>query len=354
MMVDLPRRPREVALMYARTCNIACRHCGIESSPHNKSRMSLADARRYIVEAAAIPRFAKVTFTGGEPFLFQDDHAELIALCKQLGLHTRIVSNGFWAKHLERGLAVLSRMKEAGLSEINFSADRFHLEFMPSYVLRNALECARQLDFTRIVSFVTNSDTPPLDLLSTMYDLPRDQLVDLRPVADHPQQIEALRDRKIFVYAGGLIGLGRAAQHPDELRHFPVSFFPSQQPCGEVVNKPVIYPDGDFQACCCAGGKMKAFTVGNLHTSSLAELYAKMERRSQYQLINTYGPKELYEIIQRTRPDLKRGGKYTSICELCVRSTDGLTPEETDQIVDEAMLEKTLVALGVVSPALST
>ena len=344
-----PRSPdsyRECAIMFARTCNIACRHCGIESSPQNKDKMRIEDARRFIVEAATVPHFRKFTFTGGEPFLFQDELAEMLSLCNGLGLFTRAVTNGFWAKTRAKGMRVLSRMHKAGLNELNFSADKYHLEFLEPHILRNALDCARELDYTRIVSFVTNSDEPPLDDFSRMYGIPRDQLEDLRPLMDDLSVVEEMKRDKIFIFTGGLIGLGRAAEHPNELRYFPVGFFPTSQACGEVVNKPVIYPNGDFQACCCAGGKIKTFTVGNLHEEGLASLYEKMIARSQYQLINTYGPKELYKIIAKARPDLPRKGSYTSICEMCVRATDGLSPEEVDEIVDNALLERTLLAFG--------
>lgn len=345
--IQLAPKAREIAIMYARTCNIACRHCGIESHPRDKRRMTLEDARRCIVEAAAIPRFGKVTFTGGEPFLFQKDLEQLLGLCKALGLQTRVVSNGFWARKLERGEALLGRMRDAGLTEINFSADKFHLEFMPSQVLRNALECARRTGFTRIVSFVTNSDTPPLDLFSEMYDVPREAVADLREVLDTPGALERLKDDKVFVYAGGLIGLGRAAEHPEELRHFPIDTF-GPAPCGEVVNKPVIYPDGDFQACCCAGGKIKAFTVGNVKETSVAELYAQMERRAHYRFINEYGPRDLFDIVKRARPELPMQQCHTSICEVCVRATEHLAPQEVDDIVEAALAERTLAALGVI------
>jgi MoaA/NifB/PqqE/SkfB family radical SAM enzyme len=348
----LPPRAREIALMFARTCNIACRHCGIESSPRNKSRMTLEDAKRYLVEAAAIPHFGKVTFTGGEPFLFQDEHAALLALCKSFGLETRMVTNGFWARKLDRGLAVLGRMRDAGLTELNFSADKFHLEYMDAAVLRNGLECARRLGFPRIISFVTNADTPPLDLFSEMYGVPRETLVDLHSIVWSRDWLEDNKEDHVFVYAGGLIGLGRAAQHPEELRHFPVDSFP-KEPCGEVLNKPVIYPDGDFQACCCAGGKIRTFTVGNLKRESLADLYEKMEGRAQYRFINHYGPRDLFEIIARARPDRPRQACHTSICEVCVRATEGMCAEEIDDIVEAALAERTLAALGIVKSAAS-
>ena len=332
MLPYLHRRPREIALMFARTCNIVCRHCGIESSPWNRSRMKLEDAPGWIIEAAAIPDFHRVTFTGGEPFLFQDEHAELIGLCTRLGLTTRVVTNGFWASKLESGMRVLERMKEAGLGELNFSADKYHLEFLDAGTLRNALECARRMGYARIVSFVTNTDDPPLDDFSAMYGIPREQLLELRPLLAERQQdvIDELKEEKIFIFAGGLIGLGRAAEHPEELRYFPASSFPAQR-CQEVLNKPVIYPDGDFQACCCAGGKIKTFTVGNAHRESLADLFAAMSARSHYRMINSHGPKELYDCVRRARPDLPRSGEYTSVCELCVRATDGLTGEEVER-----------------------
>src|SRR3712207_7664087 len=53
----------------------------------------------------------------------------------------------------------------------------------------------------------------------------------------------------------------------------------AEDTCREVVNKPVIYPDGSFQACCCAGGKVGAFTVGNAFEEDIATLYDRSEER---------------------------------------------------------------------------
>ena len=156
-------RSREFALMLSRRCNIECRHCGIESHPRITDHMPLATAERLIREAAAIPDFGKVTFTGGEPFMRPDELEHLIGLCTELGLATRVVSNGFWARHLDKGMAMLGRMRRAGLTEINFSADRFHLEFLAAETLRNALACAHAHDLLRIVCFVCTGEHEPVD-----------------------------------------------------------------------------------------------------------------------------------------------------------------------------------------------
>jgi MoaA/NifB/PqqE/SkfB family radical SAM enzyme len=309
--------------------------------------MKIGDACRYIDEAAAIPGFRKVTFTGGERMMFQKEHIELLERCKNHGLDTRVVTNGFWAKKLDRGLELINRLKQAGLSEINFSADKFHLEFQDASVLRNALECARSAGFLRIVSFVSNSGIPPLDDFATMYGVPRADLIDLRQVMHSRNALEALRDEKIFVYFGGLIGLGRAAEYPEELHSVDLETFPNGVGCPEVINKPVIYPNGDFQACCCAGGKIMTFRVGSLQEHNLEAIFEKMHERSHWRFINVYGPKDLFDAVARARPDLPRKSRYGSICEVCVAATEGLAPDEVDDIADAESLSRMLLSLGV-------
>ena len=333
----------ELGLMFSQTCNITCRHCGILSSPHNKNKMRLDDARGWIMEAAHIANIKQINFTGGEPFLFQDELADLLQLSRSLGFGTRVVTNGFWARTFDSGMRVLSRMKEAGLCELNFSADSFHLEFLPAATLRNALECARQLDYCRIVSFVTNSDKEPLNDFCSLYGIQRcdvRQLIpsEIIPLLTNPETKREVKS-KILVYYGQLIGLGRATEYPKDLRWFPVEVQP-EGGCSEIVNKPVIYPDGDLQACCCAGGKVSPFTVGNLHRESLKTLIGRMFNRSHYRFIQTEGPKALFKLVAAIRPDLPRDHQYTSVCEMCVRAADGLCSSELDEIANHGPLKK--------------
>jgi len=341
--VDLERRPRELALMYSRRCNIACRHCGIESSPQVRGEMGMAAATRFIAESAAIPQFMKMTFTGGEPFIYQNEHLELLALCASLGLQTRIVTNGFWARDREKGLRLLERFKAAGLAELNFSADIFHLEFQKREILHNALSCAKELGFVRIVSFVTNDVTrPPLDQFADLYGFERSCLRDLRDYLDTPDVLAAAKDDYIFVYAGGLIALGRAAREVPEVLAFPVGMFPPNLACGEVVNKPVIYPDGAFQACCCAGGKIESFTVGNANSESIASLYATMERQARYRFVNSYGPVLLFRSVKEVNAALAAATSFSSICELCVRTFRAVDTDAIEAIAERELLRKTL------------
>jgi MoaA/NifB/PqqE/SkfB family radical SAM enzyme len=332
---------RELAIMFARTCNIACKHCGIESSPENKERMTLEQAESIIVSAASIPDFKKITFTGGEPLMFPKEHVHLLRLCRDLGLMTRIVTNGFWAKTPKRGRALLAELCEAGLTELNFSADAYHLEFQDKAILASALKLAAEVGLARIVSFVSNGSADPLSEFASLYDLPREKLLDLRKIPWDRREIDRLKDDHIFVFYGGLIGLGRAAMYPEILRYYPLDFFPFDAPCREIVDKPVVYPDGSFQACCCAGGKIGSFTVGNAFSEDLGELYDKMQKRPHFRLINTHGPRQLFDCVKAARPDLRLPREYTSICELCVRASQHLSAAEVDTIAEAYLWQET-------------
>src|SRR5438477_4692391 len=54
-------------------CNLACRHCFISCSPHNRSFgfLTLEDIRRRLEESVALG-VKEYYFTGGEPFLNRD------------------------------------------------------------------------------------------------------------------------------------------------------------------------------------------------------------------------------------------------------------------------------------------
>ena len=90
---------------------------------------------------------------------------------------------------------------------------------------------------------------------------------------------------------------------------------------------------------------MGAFTVGNAHRESIADLYDKMRARSHFRLINLEGPRRLHEVMKAARPDRDLPETYTSICELCVRSTQGVPTEEVENIVGDYMLKRLLDGL---------
>lgn len=344
--IDHAEGPVEIGIMYAHTCNIACRHCGILSSPHNHNRMSLQLAERCIREAAAIvPKPSTIVFTGGEPFLFVNEIEELIALCNELGLSTRVVTNGFWGQKPAIGRAILHRLRLAGLDALNFSADKYHLEFLEPSVLRNAIALAQEVGYVAIVNFVMNGPGDPVETFARLYSIPLDQIRPFREEElaqqSHTRSVPPEVYTKINLSHGRLIGLGRAAEYPDEHYLTPIESF-NLKGCSEVVNRPVIYPNGDLQACCCAGGKIEAFTVGNLITASLADLVEAMRKRSHFRFINTFGPRQLYQTLCAAKAGGQKDDLHASICDMCVAATRNMKGQEIDQILEQWVLGRLL------------
>jgi len=344
-MNTLARAPQELGIMYSRTCNIECRHCGIMSGPKNKEKMSFELAKSCIRQASEIGNgLDTVIFTGGEPFVHVADLERLVGFCNDLGLSARVVTNGFWAKNVERGRDILWRLRIAGLDTINFSADKYHLEHQDPKVLRNAIDIAREVGLVVIINFTVNTPGDPADEMAKLYGLERKDIrlfyddEELRNLIADPNTSADVFD-KIHLHPGRLVGLGRSAQYPEEHFLSPAGAF-IYSPCAEIANRPIIYPNGDLQACCCAGGTVGEFLIGNVHQYALSQLFDAMMERSHFRFINTFGPHQLFDVMRKHRQDHTMPDPLASICDMCVAATSGMDGQDIDTVLEHWLLSK--------------
>jgi len=104
--------PETINIHLTRTCNFGCRYCYADFGECGSARIQ-PDHLRRIIEAigrADSPlggRSRKVNFAGGEPLLYTE-LPDILALSKQLGLATSLVTNGSLLN--ERTIARLSGM----------------------------------------------------------------------------------------------------------------------------------------------------------------------------------------------------------------------------------------------------
>jgi len=306
-------------------------------------------AERCIDEAAALdPRPSVIAFTGGEPLMYPDRLERLLDRCDRLGLSTRVVTSGFWAKNKASGTKLLYRMRFAGLDALCFSGDKYHLEFLKPSVFRDAIDIAWEVGLPVFVNLVINGDGDPIEQFSSLYGIDRDKIQMCRE-REFREEIANGRTpdglmTKVNLSVGRLVGLGRAAQFPEEHFLSRIDEF-ARLPCDEVVNRPVVYPDGTLQACCCAGGKLRTFDVGNLRDQPLAALIAVMQGRTHFRFINEFGPRALFEVMSEMEPGrLDRSKPYASICDVCVGATCGKEPQRVDSLLDQWRLKQLLAA----------
>jgi hypothetical protein len=100
--------------------------------------MSLRQILDSIDAAARLGSVEVVVFSGGECFLLGDDLNAAIRHCTELGLKTRCVSNGYWARSMPAGRQRLQGLVEAGLTELNLSTGDFHEKWVPVQAVVNA------------------------------------------------------------------------------------------------------------------------------------------------------------------------------------------------------------------------
>lgn len=91
-----------------------------------------------IEAAGALGSVRTVVFSGGECFLTFESLVESIERATALGMNTRCVSNGYWAKNIDRGRVMLHRLRAAGLKELNISTGDQHRRFVTLQAVENA------------------------------------------------------------------------------------------------------------------------------------------------------------------------------------------------------------------------
>lgn len=113
--------------------------------------MRLMDAEKYLKELVETQPLQSIGAHGGEPFLYFGLLKHIMKKAKKLGVpRTWVITNGFWAKTGEIAEKKLVELKEAGLTNITFSVDGFHQEYIPLETVRNGIEAAVKVGFERV------------------------------------------------------------------------------------------------------------------------------------------------------------------------------------------------------------
>jgi organic radical activating enzyme len=76
------------------------------------------DRAKEIIAGMARAGVGGISFSAGEPFLYFKQIAELVKLCSQIGIYTRIVTNSFWAKTAASSDHLVSELKKNGLCQL--------------------------------------------------------------------------------------------------------------------------------------------------------------------------------------------------------------------------------------------
>ncbi len=251
---------RKIAFGYSTRCNIRCTHCVAAGDVPDNKKMELARAKEIIREMAAAG-VTGVSFTAGEPFIYFDDLLELVDLCREKKIYTRIVTNSYWAKSPEEAKQLLGMLKQCGLSQLRLSYSRWHQENVPSRNVVNAAHGCMSAGIDYFISFVT----------------------DFSEEDDVLEQF--LRDNKLKFFPEPVIYAGRA----DTIGRKAICTDYQENRC---AMNPYLAPDLTMYGCCDAGSQFNTtgfFLLGNLENHSVDQLLTKSENDRLYNCIRSMG-----------------------------------------------------------------
>lgn len=222
--------------------------------------MELGRAKKIIRDMAAAD-VTGISFTAGEPFIYFDDLLELVTLCHQLNIYTRIVTNSFWAKTQEETNQRLSALKQCGLSQLRISYSRWHQQNVPHQNVLNSAQGSKIAGIDYFISFVT----------------------DFSEKDDAYEKF--LRDHGLIFFPEPVIYAGRANSFGRK------TIFTDYQENRCAMN-PYLAPDLTMYACCDAGSHFNTtnfFNLGNLNSCSVDQLFTRSETSVLYNCIRSMG-----------------------------------------------------------------
>jgi len=244
---------------------------------HDKAKQIIGDMARAGVGG--------ISFSAGEPFLYYNKIVELVKLCKQIGIYTRIVTNSFWAKTAASSDHLVSELKKNGLCQLRLSYSRWHQKNVNRNNVLNAARSCQKIGLNYFISFVTDFSK-----------------------ADDPHE-QFLRNHCLTFFPEPVIYAGRAESF--NRRRILTDY---QANCCDM--NPYLTPDLDMFACCDAGSHFPAtnfFYLGSLNDNTLEQLFTKSETDRLYNLIRTMG---ITNIASFTGMKAREIITYSK-CELC-------------------------------------
>lgn len=294
---------KQLGLMLTNKCTAACRFCGVRCKPENNGVIDFDLAKSVIDQAAELGTFKRIGLSGGEAFLFPELVCQILEYARKVGFqHRTIASNGFWGAWSEEKLEpILSRLQGC-VTEISFSHDAFHAEYVPTSSVWKAAEMIQKkgIPFSYHVADV-HGEMGAGPFLASQDEKVFNKGYDIYPIA----------------------ALGNAETLPEDV--FVREQFWKETVCYVHGIVTVSY-NGDVYPCCCPGIFSTEFKLGNLHDKRLSELITNT-RGMRY--INTMAHPDCFvRMLSYAKDELhvELPEKAVNGCELCYKvfSTPGI------------------------------
>ena len=290
-------------------CPVTCKYCVTKSGQHNGPYLSAEFMISAIKETAAFGLLRGVVFTGGEPLLKRKEVEKVVRFAASKKLWSRIVTNAYWATTRKRAKNTLLPLKEAGLSEINFSCDDLHQENIPIKCIANAFWAARDLQIPTLIAHKSvKNEKISIEFLSQYLG------VDLQEFK--PGRVNSHFDIYSSAYTVP-IGFGT-----EWLKEEDYIIFPNRQsfrnPCSAVFNCLVVSPTRQIKLCCgMIDQEVPELSFGRWGDIPLEQLIYDANTDLIANWLALEGPYGIMRFIREKTPQNPFRHQYVNHCHLC-------------------------------------
>lgn len=280
-------------------CNAKCAMCYQYSGPKGSDtwgieELTVADLEPAIRDAMRIETLTKrFHLAGGESFLDRDANLELFAIAKDAG-YTDITTttNGYWAKTVEDGIALCTRLREAGLQRVELSWDYWHLPYIQPEVISNCIDACSETGIGLMLRVLTTKSHSVDEALAVL----------------RPESVSRIDT----IYSGPVFQTGRAAETIEAS-----DFYKSEsldRGCHEVLNL-TINAKGDISPCCAGFDQTDTVPLGNIRDESIVDIAARMNESALLRVLVFGGPKSFVPLLRRAGIEIELD--QGNICQLC-------------------------------------
>jgi hypothetical protein len=295
-------RPLVLSLLTMRRCTAACDHCAIGGHPRARGMIPVPRLHALIDEAAKIPSFERVVFSGGECFLLRADLDRLVAHATARGFATRAITNAYWAVSAEAARTRVAAVRAAGLGEMMISTGTFHQRYVP---VERVLFAARAAAAAGIAVRVSVEECDQSDF-------------------DHTGIRGALaaeiEDRRVTVSSDPWItdAGGRGTTHLTHERRSAQRGGYRGGSCSQILTVVTVTPEQRLTACCgFPTEELPALDIGSVADTPLDELLDDAPDVLLQMWLHVAGPERIAAFVARHVPGFALA-PAVSICEACV------------------------------------
>lgn len=306
-MVDAPQSLfKSVAFHVTDRCNVMCDHCMPESGPDRACTMAPEDAERWISSLVELGRTERISLTGGEPFVVRHVLKAASETARVSALPCGVMTNASWGT--TRAAAVRLLRQYPGITEIGISTDVFHRQHIDDACVTNVIDACSELGISASVRVTYLRDAE-------------------REVGETRLRLGGSMARLRTFQAQPVHDLGRARRTIPIKELFRMPDYALKQSC-RVADTPTIGPDGDVYACCGPALGMNpesSLHLGNLRSSSMAEVVAAADANLVLHFIRAIGPWELHQHVSKALCATVAPADVRHICDACLGAVG--TPE---------------------------